>query len=185
MLTSSRRLPASRSRGAHLRDKCWVSMKIYLASDHAGYELKNKLVEHLKSKGLAVEDMGAHQFDADDDYPDFIIPCALRVAESHAQGKLDVVGIVIGGSGNGEAIVANKVKGVRAAVYYGGPSTGSGLDIIRLSKEHNNANILSLGARFLTVDEAKEGVTMWLETKFEGGRHQRRIDKILKLEKTK
>lgn len=158
-------------------------MKVYIAADHAGYELKNKLIEHLKSKEYEVEDCGAHEYDETDDYPDFIYPCAKKVAdEADDTGSL---GIVIGGSGNGEAIVANKVKGIRAAVYYGGPSTGSGSDIIRLSKEHNNANVLSLGARFLTTDEAKEAIDLWLETKFEGGRHQRRIDKILKLEKTK
>lgn len=148
-------------------------MKIYIASDHAGFELEKALIDHLKSKGLEVEDIGAHVFDKDDDYPDFIYPCAKKVGEN--PGSL---GIVIGGSGQGEAICANKAKGVRAAVYYGGP-----LDIITLSKEHNSANVLSLGARFLSVDEAKEAFDLWLATKFSGSeRHLRRIEKIKKIE---
>lgn len=151
---------------------------IYIASDHAGFELKKTLIEHLKSKNVDVEDCGAKIFDPSDDFPDFIIPCALRVAECHAQGKLDTVGIVIGGSGQGEAIAANKVKGITAAIYYGGPPAG-GLDIVRLSKEHNDANVLSLGARFLTVDKAKEAVDLWLEARLNPDpKYKRRIDKI-------
>ncbi|OGD98507.1 hypothetical protein A2W45_03430 [Candidatus Curtissbacteria bacterium RIFCSPHIGHO2_12_41_11] len=155
---------------------------IYIAADHAGFYLKKQLIQYLKIKGLEVEDMGAFELNEDDDYPDFVIPCALRVAESHAQGKPDDVGIVIGGSGQGEAIAANKVKGIRAAVYYGGPSTSSGSSIPRLAREHNDANILSLGARFLSADDAKKAVSVWLDTKFESGRHQRRVDKISKFE---
>ena len=148
---------------------------IYIAADHAGYELKKVLIEHFKSKGAAVEDMGAYEFNADDDYPDFIYPCAFRVAQGKEDGSL---GIVIGGSGQGEAMVANKVKGVRAAVYYGG-----NLDIVRLSKEHNDDNVLSLGARFLSVDKAKEAVDLWLATKFSAEeRHVRRINKITNIE---
>lgn len=145
---------------------------IYLATDHGGFELKNKLVEYLQSKNVEVEDCGPFSYDKDDDYPDFIYPCAEKVAkdESHR-------GIILGGSGQGEAIVANKVKGIRAAVYYGG-----NLDIIKLSREHNNANVLSLGARFISEDEAKQAVDLWLATSFEGGRHERRIGKISKLE---
>lgn len=153
-------------------------MRIYIASDHAGFELKNALIDHLRSKGFEVEDMGPHEFDRDDDYPDFIYPCALRVAESRSQGKQDIVGIVIGASGQGEAIVANKVKGIRAALYY-----GANLDIIRKSKTHNDANVLSLGANFLSDKEAKEAVDLWLSTNFSGEeRHKRRIGKINKLE---
>ena len=154
-------------------------MKIYIASDHAGFELKRALIEHLRSKGFEVEDCGAHELDPDDDYPDYIFPLATKVA----RGKPEDKGIVIGGSGQGEAMVANKVKGVRSALYYGGPSTSSGSDIIRLSKEHNDANVLSLGARFLTVDDAKEAVDLWLSTKFSGEeRHVRRLGKIKKIE---
>lgn len=148
-------------------------MKIYIASDHSGFELKKALTGHIRSKGFEVEDVGAHVYDKDDDYPDFIGACVQKVAND--PGSL---GIVIGGSGQGEAMAANKVKGIRAALYY-----GKDLDIIKLSKEHNNANVLSFGARFLTEDEAKEAVDLWLETKFSGDeRHSRRIGKISKLE---
>ena len=173
-------------------------MKIYIASDHAGFELKRRLSDFLESENFEVEDLGPTEFNPNDDYPDFVYPLAQKVALRQAQGKLDDVGIVIGGSGQGEAIVANKVKGVRAAVYYGNPSTlrnsqgrteqgrsatSSGLEIVKLSKEHNNANILSLGARFLTSDQAIEAVKLWLETKFTSEeRHLRRINKITQLE---
>src|SRR3989344_8420287 len=163
-------------------------MKIYVAADHAGFYLKKTLIQYLDIKGYEVEDCGAYEMNEKDDYPDFIIPCAQKVVND--TGSL---GIVIGGSGQGEAIAANKVKGIRAAVYYGGPSTHStnsvqassgqaGAQIPKLAREHNDANILSLGARFLSNDDAKKGVTAWLEAKFEGGRHQRRLDKITKIE---
>ncbi|MEK7618055.1 MAG: RpiB/LacA/LacB family sugar-phosphate isomerase [Patescibacteria group bacterium] len=145
---------------------------IFIASDHAGFELKNQLIDYLKSKGLEVEDCGATVFNQDDDYPDFIYPCAQKVAAGSSNR-----GIVIGYSGQGEALVANKVKGIRAAVYYGG-----NLEIVKLSRQHNDSNVLSLGARFLSEDEAKQAVDLWLETKFEGDRHKRRIEKITKIE---
>ena len=145
---------------------------IFIASDHAGFELKQKLITHIKSMGEAVEDCGAFEFKADDDYPDFIYPCAQKTAASPGS-----IGIVIGGSGQGEAILANKVKGARAAHYYGGHE-----EIISLSRQHNNANILSLGARFMTPEQAERAVDLFIETGFEGGRHQRRIDKIDKIE---
>jgi len=150
-------------------------MKIFIAADHAGFYLKKQLIQYLELKGYEVEDVGAFEMDEQDDYPDFIIPCALRVAESNSQGKPNAVGIIIGGSGNGEAIAANKVKGIRAAVYNGGT-----VEIAKLAKQHNNANVLSLGARFISPDDAKRAVTLWLETDFEGGRHERRLDKIEK-----
>ena len=152
-------------------------MKVYIAADHAGFYLKKELIKYLEIKGYKVEDCGAYEKDDDDDYPDFIIPCAQKVALRQAQGKLDDVGIVIGGSGQGEAITANKVKGIRAAVYYGGNS-----QIPKLAREHNNANVLSLGARFASADEAKRAVTSWLEAKFEAGRHERRLIKISEYE---
>ena len=152
-------------------------MKIFIASDHAGFELKKVLIDYLKSKGLEVEDMGAYEYDPDDDYPDFIIPCAQKVAADQSAR-----GIVIGGSGQGEALAANKVRGIRAALYYG-PSAGSGLEIVRLSREHNDTNILSLSGRFLSVEEAKEAVDLWLATKFDQtSRHQRRHDLIKRFE---
>ena len=143
-------------------------MKIFLAADHAGFELKELLSNHLLQLGYNVEDCGAYEMDSTDDYPDFIIPAARKVASDP-----DSRGIIMGGSGQGEAIAANRIEGVRAAVYYDGP-----IDIIKLSRSHNNANILSLGARFISNEKAVEVVRMWLNEPFEGGRHQKRIDKL-------
>lgn len=145
---------------------------IYIATDHAGLELKQKLIEHLKKQNLEIEDCGAFEFDAGDDYPDFIYPCAQKVAKNPGS-----IGIILGGSGNGEAICANKVKGIRAAVFHGGHE-----EVVKLARYHNNANILSLGARFMTPEQAERAVDIFIETGFEGGRHSRRIDKINKLE---
>jgi ribose 5-phosphate isomerase B len=145
---------------------------IYIASDHAGFELKKDIVEYLKAKGLEFTDLGPFEFNKEDDYPDWIFPCAQKVAEE-AGSK----GIILGSSGQGEAIVANKVKGIRAVVFYGGD-----MEIIRRSRTHNNSQILALGARYLTLEVAKEAVDLWLNTQFEGGRHERRIKKITELE---
>ena len=143
-------------------------MKIHIATDHAGLDLKNIIRDYLISKGQEVTDHGAHEYDALDDYPDYIFPCAKAVASD-----LESRGIILGGSGQGEAMAANRVKGVRAAVFYNGP-----VEIVKLSREHNNANILSLGARFMTEDEIYDVIKMWLDEPFGGGRHQRRIDKL-------
>ena len=147
-------------------------VKIYLAADHAGFDLKEVIKKYLKEQEREIEDMGAFALNEQDDYPDFILPAAKRVAENPQES----VGIFFGASGQGEAIAANKVKGIRAAVYYGGS-----LDLVRKSRSHNNANVLSLGARFLTAEEAIDAVETWLRTEFEGGRHERRINKIDKL----
>ncbi len=145
-------------------------MKIYFATDHAGFELKNVLVEYVKSLGFEVEDFGAKSFDKEDDYPNFIKLAGQAVSADPVNSKA----IVLGGSGQGEAIVSNRFHGVRAVVYYGG-----NLETIKLSREHNDANILSLGARFLNVDEAREAVKLWLDTPFTSDeRHLRRIQKI-------
>ncbi len=155
-------------------------MTIYLASDHAGFELKEKIKKFLADSGYTVEDFGAHTLDSNDDYPDFIRKAATAVANDPERSR----GVVFGGSGEGEAMVANRVKGVRAVVYYGDPSVslakdGRQLSIIKLSREHNDANILSLGARFLTEEQATHAVKLWLETPFsEEERHKRRIKKI-------
>ena len=143
-------------------------MKIYLASDHAGFGLKQFLGDHLKDLGHVVEDCGALEMDPLDDYPDFIIPAAVKVANNPNSR-----GIIMGGSGQGEAIAANRIKGVRAVVYYDGP-----IDIVKLSRTHNNANILSFGSRFITHEKAAEAVDLWLSEPFEGGRHKQRIDKL-------
>ncbi len=144
-------------------------MHIFIASDHAGFALKNALVEHCRTLGHEVEDMGAFTLNPDDDYPDFITPCAEKVAATH-----DARGIIIGGSGQGEAMAANRIKGVRAAVFYGGS-----LELVRLAQEHNDANILSLGARFVSVEEADLAVRIFLETPFsDSPRHARRLAKF-------
>ena len=143
-------------------------MKIHLATDHAGLELKDKIKQHLTDSGHDVIDHGAYEYDALDDYPDFITPCAKAVAEDSK-----CRGIILGGSGQGEAMAANRINGVRAAVFYNGPK-----EIIELSRQHNNANILSLGARFMSEEEIYQIIEIWFNTDFEGGRHQRRIDKL-------
>ncbi len=144
-------------------------MKIYIGTDHAGFELKQKLVPFIQSLGHEAIDFGAHEYNEVDDYPDFITPVAKEVSANPAAR-----GIILGGSGQGEAMTANKFPHVRAAVYYGGT-----FDIVRLSREHNDANILSLGARFLSEDEAKEAVRIWLNTPFPcDERHVRRLEKI-------
>lgn len=145
-------------------------MKIYIASDHAGFEMKEKLKSYLKELGYEAEDRGNFVYDEQDDYPDFVSLVAKKVSEDPENNR----GVVLGGSGQGEAIVANRVKGVRAAVLY-----FYNENIIRLSREHNNANVLSLGARFLNDEEAKRAVKLWLEVPFPGDeRHKRRINKI-------
>ena len=143
-------------------------MKIHLATDHAGLDLKNSIKEYLLNKGHDITDHGANEYDALDDYPDFIFPCARAVA-----ADTESRGIILGGSGQGEAMAANRIKGCRAAVFYNGLE-----EIVKLSREHNNANILSLGARFMSQEEIYDVIGMWLEEPFEGGRHQRRIEKL-------
>lgn len=148
-------------------------MKIYLATDHAGFEVKEFLKEKLTSLGNEIEDCGAFTNDPHDDYPDFIEIAAVKVSNDPTSR-----GIILGGSGQGEAITANKIKNIRAVVYYGGNE-----ELITLSRQHNDANILSLGARFLTQEEALKAVNLWLETGFPNEeRHARRIEKIKKIE---
>lgn len=149
-------------------------MKIYIGSDHAGFELKEKINKYLVEQNYQTEDKGAFVLDGNDDYPNFI----KLVAEAVSLDK-DSFGIVLGGSGQGEQIVANKIDGIRAIEYYGG-----NLEIIKLGREHNNANVLSLGARFMDKQEAFEAVKIFLETKFSGEtRHERRLEQINTIEK--
>ena len=146
---------------------------IHIGSDHAGFDLKGEIIRFLEKKEYEVVDHGAYELDANDDYPDFVLPVALAVAEDR-----DSRGIILGGSGQGEAIVANRVQNIRAIVFYGEPEY-SDESIINLSRQHNDANILSIGARFVTEEEALEAIDMWLETAFsEEERHTRRIAKI-------
>jgi ribose 5-phosphate isomerase B len=139
--------------------------RIALGSDHAGYKLKERIKNHLKSKSYIVVDYGT---DSDEpvDYPDFIRPAA----ESVSSGENDL-GIVFGGSGNGEAMVANKVKRIRCGLCWNEESA-------RLTKEHNNANMIALGERMLSEEEVVRIVDAWLNAEFKGGRHLRRINKI-------
>jgi len=141
--------------------------KIALGTDHAGYNLKEKVKKHLAARGYTVVDFGTDS-DAPVDYPDFIRPAA----ESVARGDCDI-GIVFGGSGNGEAMVANKVPGIRCAVCWDIKSAC-------LAKEHNNANLISIGGRMVDEQEGIAIVDAWLQADFLGGRHQRRIEKIEK-----
>lgn len=151
-------------------------MKIFIATDHAGFDLKEKLVPYVRSLGFDVVDVGAFKKDAEDDYPDYI-SLAAREVSNNPQNSF---AIVLGGSGEGEAMVANKFRHIRATVYYGGST-----EILKLSHDHNDANILSLGARFLTEEQAKKAVKLWLTHHITiEDRHRRRIRKIDALEKT-
>ena len=143
-------------------------MTIHLATDHAGLELKNKIKLYLTDQGHNVIDHGAYEYDALDDYPDFIIPCAKAVADD-----INSKGIILGGSGQGEAMAANRIKGIRAAVFYNGPD-----EIVQLSRQHNDANILSIGARFMTEKQIYRIIEIWFETEYQAGRHQKRIEKL-------
>lgn len=144
-------------------------MKIYIASDHAGFELKTYLKNRFSDDGLDIVDLGPEDFISTDDYPDYISKVAREVSKDSL-----VKGIVIGYSGQGEAIISNRFPNVRAIVYYGGDK-----NILRLSREHNDANVISLGAHFLDKEEAYDDISFWLKTKFsDEERHIRRINKI-------
>lgn len=144
-------------------------MKIFLAADHAGFQMKEELKSWLAELGQEVVDLGANELDPDDDYPDFVLPLANEISNDP-----DARGIVCAGSGQGEAMAANRFKNVRATAY-----SAHNLDIVRLSREHNDANVFSIGARFVSLDEAKEAITSWLETDLSNDpRHARRIKKF-------
>lgn len=146
-------------------------MHVYIGSDHAGFELKAFLVERMSAAGHQVVDLGPHVYDPQDDYPPFCIETARRVVAD--PGSL---GVVIGGSGNGEQIAANKVAGIRAALAF---ST----ETARLSRQHNDANVISLGAREYDIDAAAGFVDIFLATPFSNDpRHQRRIDMVMAYE---
>ncbi|HLC87107.1 MAG TPA: RpiB/LacA/LacB family sugar-phosphate isomerase [Candidatus Nanoarchaeia archaeon] len=144
--------------------------KIYLAGDHAGFKLKEKLKLFLVKGGYKIEDLGPYEYNPDDDYPDFVMPLAKKVAK-----EKNSRGILIAGSGQGEAIAANRIINVRAALYHGGSTK-----IVEMARKHNNANILSFGARFVKEAEVKKAINLFLNVKFEAGRHARRIKKIEK-----
>jgi ribose 5-phosphate isomerase B len=147
-------------------------VRVYLGSDHAGFELKNHLVKWLTEQGHEVTDVGPEVYDAQDDYPPFCVEAARRVVAD--EGSL---GLVLGGSGNGEQIAANKVPGARAALAWS-------VETAKLARQHNNALLAGIGARMHTVDEVEQIVEAFLGTEFEGGRHQRRIDLLSDYERT-
>lgn len=160
-------------------------MRVALSTDHAGFEQLKLLKDFLSAQGHDCVDFGPKEFDAEDDYPDFIFPAAEAVASGDCEA-----GIIMGGSGQGEAMAANRVKGVRCTVYYGpakavgaidasGGEAADDYEILRLSKEHNNANMLSLAARFVSQEEIEKVVTLWLGEAFSGvERHARRVAKL-------
>ena len=142
-------------------------MRVHIATDHAAFELKNYLVDRLREEGYDVVDHGAHSYDAQDDYPGLIIPAAEAVV-----AEPGTLGIVLGGSGNGEQIAANKVTGVRAAL-------ANNVELAKLAREHNDANVISLGGRMQSLEESYAIVEAFLTTPFSGEeRHQRRIDQL-------
>lgn len=153
-----------------MADFSHVGKTVHLASDHAGFAYRTAIHDWLVSEGWEMVDCGPFVYDGKDDYPELIAPAARAVASAPTHS----CAIVLGGSGQGEAMVANRFRGVRATVYYGGPD-----DIITLSRAHNDANVLSLGARFVSLDESKRVVWEWLHAPFTGeARHSRRIEAL-------
>jgi ribose 5-phosphate isomerase B len=159
--------------------------KLYFAADHAGFALKQALIDYVRTNGYEAEDLGAHTLDPNDDYPDVVTLCAKRVA-----AEPGTFGVIIGGSGQGEAMAANRVPGARAAVFYGlarvtetldieGGRSEDGYDLIRLARRHNDANLLAIGARFVSGHEAVEALRHFIDTQFSAApRHARRLAKF-------
>lgn len=165
-------------------------MKVYLATDHTGFELKEKVKTFLQEKGYAVEDCGAFTYDKEDDYPDFIS----KAAEGVGKDPKNARAVVMGGSGQGEAMVANKIKGVRCALFYTpaiptqainaeGAQSIDPFEMLKLTREHNESNVLSIGVRFVKEEDVFKAILLWLEASgATNERHLRRIEKIKKLE---
>ena len=164
-------------------------MTIFIATDHAGFELKEKIKHELLAKGYQVEDCGAFKYNPDDDYPDTISKAAEKISTSPSDKA-----IIFGSSGQGEAIVANKFSNVRAVVFYGpyipqhtidvsGKTSDDPFEVVRLARVHNDANVLSLGAHILSIEDASRAIDVFLQTDFSNEqRHARRIEKISLLE---
>jgi ribose 5-phosphate isomerase B len=160
-------------------------MKIYICSDHTGFEIKKELIKYFTELGHVFEDKGTFEYNIEDDYPDFVRPVAEGVA-----GEPGSFGVVLGGSGQGEAMCANRVPGARAAIFYSealaqgevnaeGQKSADTYEIVKLAREHNDANILSVSTRFLTIDQIKFAIELFLATPFSGEeRHIRRIKKL-------
>jgi ribose 5-phosphate isomerase B len=150
-------------------------LKIILAADHAGFKIKEAVKAYLESKKIEFLDVGAHEYNAGDDYPPFMAAAAMKVA-SDMSGNTKA--FIAGGSGEGEAMVANRFPGVRAVAWYGGS-----MEIVKLSREHNDANVISMGGRFVNEEEAVKAMDLWLETTFSGDeRHKRRIHEMDNIE---
>jgi ribose 5-phosphate isomerase B len=166
-------------------------MKIFLATDHTGYSLKEKIKTFLQEKGYSIEDCGAFSYDKEDDYPDFIA----KAAEAVGKDPQNTRGIIFGGSGQGEAMVANKIKGVRCALFYTpaiptqavnaeGDASTDPFEILKLTREHNGANVLSIGVRFVKEEDVMKAALLWLQAPDPTNeRHLRRIEKIKALER--
>lgn len=166
-------------------------MKLFIATDHTGFVLKEKLKTVLSEKGYDVEDCGAYTYDLQDDYPDVIVKAARGVAADPEH----TLGIILGGSGQGEAMVANKVPGIRCALFYQpalpvqavdaeGQESTDPFEILKLTRRHNWANMLSLGVRFLSEEDILKAITLWLATpQPDNARHLRRVEKIMQLDK--
>ena len=152
-----------------------VKYKVYIAGDHAGFVLKNKIGAWLEKGGYSVEDLGPFEYKKDDDYPDYAIPLAKKVAKDKGS-----FGLVIAGSGIGECIVSNKVKGIRAVLFY-----GKSKKVLEISRKHDDANVLCFGAWFVNEKDAKKAVNLWLGTRFSGAlRHKRRLRKVERFERS-
>lgn len=160
-------------------------MKLALTTDHAGYENLKQLKAWLESQGHNCLDFGPQSFDVDDDYPDFMFPAAKAVASGECEA-----GIILGGSGQGEAMAANRIKGVRCTLFYSpaiakepidaeGNMSDDPYEILKLSRQHNHANVLSLSSRFLSLEEMKRAIEVWLSTPYsDAERHARRVAKL-------
>lgn len=160
-------------------------MKLAITTDHAGYEALKELKSWLESQGHECHDFGPEDYDAADDYPDFMFPAAKSVASGECEA-----GIILGGSGQGEAMAANRIKGIRCTLFYTpavakepidaeGNMSDDPYEILRLSRQHNHANILSLSSRFLSLDEMKQAIEVWLSTPYsDAERHARRVTKL-------
>jgi ribose 5-phosphate isomerase B len=168
----------------------WNFMKVYLATDHTGLELKDKVYKMLLETGYDVEDCGTYTYNKDDDYPDFIAKAAAAVAKDPMVNR----GVIFGGSGQGEAMVANKFRGIRCALFYTpalpqqtvdieGDKSVDPFEMLKLTREHNGANMLSIASRFLTEEEVMKAIKLWLDTTDPTvERHLRRIEKIKQIE---
>jgi len=153
------------------KGKSKKTARLFLAGDHAGFKLKEIIKSYLAKKGFTLSDFGPLEFDNKDDYPDYVIPMAKKLAKTNGAR-----GLIIAGSGQGEAIATNKIKGIRAGIYHGGSNK-----IVKTGREHDDTNILCIGSRFMSESEAKRAINIFLNTEFQGGRHSRRLKKVSRI----